>query len=260
MFQHYEKRVHVWYRVRNDRAGTTTEAMPLDLTSAFADAIVLDRPVLRISYDADLDFLTALVPGQVIDGQLADEVEALVDERAWLYFRGSDGPLIGFGVAEAFAVEPEAPLWEGPRFHVPSLALRAACAGEILLAARHAISGSTPDVAFFDSAVAAGTQGDWDGADFHWRCCLECGEMRAHYGLGYTLVELGRPQEALGHLMAYTEICPRNAWAWVWRGRAAHAAGDAAEAAACYRRAIACEQEGSYATDAEELLAELEDA
>jgi hypothetical protein len=29
--------------------------------------------------------------------------------------------------------------------------------------------------------------------------------MKAHFGLGYTLVELGRPHEAFGHLSMYTE-------------------------------------------------------
>ena len=82
--------------------------------------------------------------------------------------------------------------------------------------------------------------------------------MKAHFGLGYTLVELGRPREAFGHLAMYTEICPRNAWAWLWRGRAGEDMGESAEAASCYRRAIACEADGSYETDAEERLAALE--
>jgi tetratricopeptide (TPR) repeat protein len=82
--------------------------------------------------------------------------------------------------------------------------------------------------------------------------------MKGHFGLGYTLVELGRPHEAFGHLRVYTEITPRNSWAWLWRGRAAQDMGELAEAAACYRRAIEAEQEGSYETDAEERLAEVD--
>ena len=176
--------------------------------------------------------------------------------------RGPGGPLIGFGAELAFewdlSAEPAgAPVWTGPRFDVPSLALRNASAGEILPAARRTIDGSTIDVAYFDLAVTAGTRGDWEEAEGLWRCALEAGEMKAHYGLGYTLVELGRPREALGHLMHYTETCPRNTWAWVWRGRAAEAAGDVAEAAAACRRALECEAEGSDATDAAELLQRL---
>ncbi len=59
--------------------------------------------------------------------------------------------------------------------------------------------------------------------------------MTAHYGLGYTLIELGRPREAFGHLAMYTEICPRNAWAWACRGRAAQRMGETAEARRSYQ-------------------------
>ena len=230
--------------------------------------------LLRISYDADADFLLALVPGETIDGHLQDETEvfaALVDaesgeveEIGWLYTRGPDGPPIGFGIDGAFAwdLQPEltdddVPIWDDPRYDVPTLALRDATIGEILLAARATLSGSTPDVVFFDLAVEAGQGGRWEEAEAHWRRCLETGEMKAHYGLGYGLVELGRPREALGHLAMYTEICPRNAWAWVWRGRAAEAIGEPADAAACFRRALECEAGGSYETDARERLGAL---
>src|SRR3712207_8978021 len=52
-----------------------------------------------------------------------------------------------------------------------------------------------------------------------WRACLETGELKAHFGLGYTLVELERPREAFGHLVTYTALTPRNSWAWHWRDR-----------------------------------------
>lgn len=232
----------------------------------------MSPPLLRISYDADLDFLLALQPGHVVDGRLSDEVEAFasmldeetdeLDEIAWFYRRDADGPLIGFGVNGAFAWDMEAELdatdvpvlWDDPRFDVPTLGLRSATVGEILLAARATIRESTPDVVFFDLAVAAAEDGWWAGAERLWRRCLQCGEMKAHYGLGYTLIELGRPREALGHLATYTEITPHNAWAWVWRGRAAEAAGEFGDATACFRRAIECEALGSFETDARERL------
>ena len=77
-------------------------------TAQFENAVLLPRPVLRISYDADLDILCALVPGETIDEHLDDEVQpfaALADETeetlAWFYTRGPDGPLIGFGIRRA---------------------------------------------------------------------------------------------------------------------------------------------------------------
>ena len=83
--------------------------------------------------------------------------------------------------------------------------------------------------------------------------------MRAHFGLGYTLCDLGRPAEAFGHLAMYTEICPRNSWAWVWRGRAARDMGELAEARSCFERAIRCEDEfGAAETDARDFLAALD--
>jgi tetratricopeptide (TPR) repeat protein len=81
--------------------------------------------------------------------------------------------------------------------------------------------------------------------------------MKAHFGLGYTLVDDGRPEEAYGHLKAYADIVPRNSWAWVWLGRACEAMGELDEARSCYRRAMDAEEEGSYETDADELLANL---
>jgi len=233
------------------------------------------RPVLRVSYDASEDFLLALVFGETIDGHLADEVEPfaqLLDEETgeledagWFYRRGPEGPLIGFGVARSSEWDlqgelfnADAPLWYDPRFDVPTLALRNATVGEIMLAAESSIDGSTADVLWFAQAVNASCDDRWEDAEGLRRRCLESGEMKAHFGLGYTLVELGRPREALGHLAMYTEICPRNGWAWVWRGRAAEAAGEPADAASCFRRALECEALGSHETNAGELLDELE--
>ena len=226
-----------------------------------------------MSYNERLDFLTALVPGAVVDEPYDQELMTAFAwsddeagdrcERAWLLHRKSGGPLIGFGVRGAFAwdlagEDPDAAVWATPRFDVPSLALRNATVGEIVLAAQHTITGPTPDVVEFDLAVQAGMRGDRELAEHHWRACLACDEMTAHYGLGYTLIELGRPREAFGHLAMYTEICPRNAWAWAYRGRAAHHMGETAEARLAYQAARGYEAAGSTETNAASWLAELE--
>ena len=183
------------------RPGPTPE--PCSATSLRVAATI---PALRISYKERLDFLTALVPGEVLDEPYDEElmtafawdedVDGEARARAWLFHRGSGGPLIGFGVAGAFAwdlagEDPDAAVWATPRFDVPSLALRGATVGEVVLAAQRTLTGSTPDQVEFDLAVRAGTSGDRETAEEHWRACLACGEMTAHYGLGYTLVRSG---------------------------------------------------------------------
>ena len=130
-----------------------------------------EHPALRISYNEGLDFLTALVPGAVVDEPFDEELMTAFAwrddeagepcERAWLFHRESGGPLIGFGVRGAFAwdlagEDPDAAVWATPRFDVPSLALRHASVGEIVLAAQRTITGSTPDAVAFDLAVAGG--------------------------------------------------------------------------------------------------------
>jgi Flp pilus assembly protein TadD len=76
----------------------------------------------------------------------------------------------------------------------------------------------------------------------------------AHFGLGYTLYELGRFPEAYRHLRHYTEIAPCGGWNWCWLGRAAEAIGETGEARNAYERALALEDAGHEETDAAELL------
>ena len=77
--------------------------------------------------------------------------------------------------------------------------------------------------------------------------------MEAHYGLGYTLLSLDRPHDAYRYLRYYTELTPANAWAWCFRGQAAEAMGEPAEARDCYQRAVELERD-DLATDAGERL------
>lgn len=93
----------------------------------------------------------------------------------------------------------------------------------------------------------------------YWRHVLESGDSMAHFSLGYSLLELGRPSEAYRHLRYYTEIAPAGAWNWVWYGKAAEAIGELTEARRAYRRAIEIEaSDEGESTDAPELLAALE--
>ncbi len=55
----------------------------------------------------------------------------------------------------------------------------------------------------------------------------------------------------------YTELTPFNAWAWFWLGRACADMGTPGEARSAFGRALACEEEGSFETDAREYLREL---
>ncbi len=80
--------------------------------------------------------------------------------------------------------------------------------------------------------------------------CLEAGR---HVGrttaLGYTLLSLDRPHDAYRYLRYYTELTPANAWAWCFRGQAAEAIREPAEARDCYQRAVELERD-DLATDA----------
>lgn len=221
----------------------------------------------RVSYNADRDLLYVLRPDIVIDGPPREALEEPLDGLYLLRDR-ADGVVVGVVVEEAFAWDVLGNAGDEPwlmdrdfaSFSVPTLGLRAAPLGDVVLAAQTTLTGSTPDVLFFDMAVEASAADEWPAAERLWRCCLAAGELKAHYGLGCTLLELGREREALGHLVTYTELTPTLAWAWAYRGRAAWHLGDDAEARACFERAIALEDdEDGPETDAAEYLAELED-
>lgn len=96
-----------------------------------------------------------------------------------------------------------------------------------------------------------------DDAIAVWRLCLECGDSMANYGLGYSLLDAGRPREAYAHLRYYAELVPTNAWAWCYIGQACARIGRTGEARKAFQRAIAVEHDGSFETDAAELLAAL---
>ena len=130
-----------------------------------------------------------------------------------------------------------------------------ASAGETILATR-ALLGDQPSInrVYFNEAAGAD---DPDDALALWICCLEAGDAMGHFGIGYTLYELQRYQEAYRHLRHYTEIAPCGSWNWCWFGRAAEAVGELAEARRAYERAIELEAQDSYETDAADRLAKL---
>jgi tetratricopeptide (TPR) repeat protein len=215
---------------------------------------------LYLNHDADYDWLIALPFGVVDDGQPSDHWRGVGDEFG-LLMDGPEGVEIGFVVKGFSEFDPEddevEEIWEGPRFDAPALGLRDATPGEIVVAAECFFDGeSSINRHYFDQAVR--TRGEV--AAQWWHYCLQAGDCMAHFGLGYTLHELGRYREAYRHLRAYVELVPSNSWAWCWLGKVCHSLGDDAEAAAAYRRAIDLEEGGAEETDAFDLLTELLEA
>jgi hypothetical protein len=216
---------------------------------------------LHLSVNVTDDWLEAIEFGAVVDGRPPSQlVEITPDVRFVL--RSARGPITGFTVHRFSSVDVDSLGDVGfgdPRFSVPLLGLDSASLGEVILAARARFEVSTADVCFFMLALSsAEDDGDLDAAAGHWLSCVEAGDMRGHFGLGYTLYDLERHREAYGHLRRYTELAPHNSWAWLWLGRAAEAVGEIDEAMQAYRRAIRREREGSFRTDAPERLRELE--
>jgi len=217
----------------------------------------MSAPRLYLNHDADYDWLIAVEFGRIDEGQGSDAWHAVNDRFGVL--RDRDGRAIGFAVKGFSTFDPEAAdvaeIWEPPLFDAPVLGLHAASAGEIVLAARTLFGGrSSVNRDLFDAATAAQ---DEEALPL-WLACLQAGDSMAHFGLGYTLYDLGRHQEAYRHLRYYTEIAPELAWGWCWFGKAAGAIGEAAEARDAFRRAIALEEAGGDETDARALLAALD--
>lgn len=219
----------------------------------------MNHPRLYLNFIAELDWLIALEFGRVDDAQPADNWRAVSDSFGFLC-ESPGGREVGFKILDFSGFESEDPthaeIWNGPRFYVPVLGVRDASAGEISLAAR-ALFGteSTINRKFFDAATGA----EGDEALAYWLACLQAGDSMAHFGLGYTLHELGRRQEAYRHLRHYTEIAPSGSWNWCWFGIAARDVGEKSEAVRAFTTAIELEDEGDQPTNARELLNELID-
>ena len=212
---------------------------------------------LFLSYDPQLDSLAAPEFGRVTEGQPEDHWKPIADNLA-LLLDGPHGRCAGFMVHSLAAFDPEKAgdiVWDEPRFHTPVLGLTDASIGEIVLAARaHWGDGCSFNRQVFDMA----TRCEGGEAQGYWESCLESGDQMAHFGLGYTLLEMGRHLEGYRHLRYYAELAPAQPWVHVWLGKGALAIGERGEAARAFRRAVKLEEAGAEPTDAAELLAELD--
>ena len=218
----------------------------------------MNAPTLFLSRDPHYDYLSAIEFGRVADGQPPSCWRPVDDDFAYFVPVGLRRPR-GFHVVDFSGFDPEDPelgeIWSGPTFDVPVLGLADVTAGEIVLAARAWLGdGPTVNRAYFELASNAGGE----RALTAWRCCLETGDLMAHFAIGYTLFELERYHEAYRHLRLYTELSPHSSWNWCWLGKAAAAIGETNEALRAYARAIELTDEGGDETDAVELIAELQ--
>jgi tetratricopeptide (TPR) repeat protein len=224
------------------------------------------RPRLFLSHDAHYDFLTALEYGRVDDGQ-PPERWRMVTESFGLLLDAPDGREVGFTIRDFsefnqvdyddlnYDVED---LLGGPRFDVPALMLEDANAVEIAEAAEELFAGeSSVNRDFFDRATECGARREFRQELFWWRCCLQAGDQMAHFGIGYTLCDLTRWEEALPHLEHYVRIAPHGPWNWVWLGKCLAALWRVEEARSAFRRAMKLTEAGEEETEAPELLATL---
>lgn len=211
---------------------------------------------LYLNHIADHDRLVALEFGLVHEGQPAAHWRHLTPDFAWL--QPDTGSCAGFKVERFSRFDADAralaEIWDTHRFCAPALGLPLASAGEIVTAARTFFDGrSSINRHYLDEAKAR----TGEEALIFWRACLQAGDTTAHYGLGTTLFELGRIQEAYRHLRHYAEIASHAGWNWCWYGKAAQALGLWQEARHAYEIAIELEEDGGEETDARDLLAGL---
>lgn len=212
------------------------------------------RPNLYLSHDEDYDCLACFEFGRTDDGHHPDAWHGVSEWFGWMLDK-PDGKIVGFMVRDFSEFDPERckGIWKRPRFQVPALGLRKATAGEICLAAKAQVRGDTVNRLMFGFATAH----EGEEAMHAWRHVIEAGDLMGHFGLGYTLLELGDLHGAYKHLRAYTEIAKYSPWAWNYLGRAAETLGDHVEARPHYERAISLEDLQGEPTDADERLAGL---
>lgn len=224
---------------------------------------ITEKP-LQLTVDRPMDWLIAIEFGHVIDGKSEAEYVAVDDDFRYVLSEPC-GYLIGFVVDHLDGFDPGGieEIWESEHskvpvgFDVPVLGLEAASAGAITTLASVVFAGmSTTDAELFHWAVEEEDAGE--EKVMRWRRCLAAGNLKAHFGLGYSLCEVGRFHAAYSHLRCYTNLVPRNAWAWCWLGDACLGCGDLSEARKAYHEALRLERAGSFETNAAERLATLD--
>lgn len=217
------------------------------------------RPRLFVNCLANLDWLIALEFGRVDEGQPDDAWTGISEQFGYLF---DDDRCVGFkvlGLAEFNLDAPEhEPIWNGPRFDAPALALANATAGEVILAARVHFDGRPSlNRLYFNEAVNAEDKGD---ALSDWLSCVESGDSMAHYGLGVELFEAGLTARAYTHLRFYASIAPCEPWAQYWYARAAFAIEEHREAAQAVQRVFALDPDENLTALAVRLRADIADS
>ncbi len=222
----------------------------------------VSRHPMHCSYDVDLDVLHLCEFGSVPEERMEDQSIALGDQMR-VFLRRGGRTVIGFSVRGLTALDVESSevnYWGEPRFQVPVLGLKNASVAEIVLRARTQFGGrSTADIAAADRGHELLSEREFEGAEDAFRTALEAGLMRARIGLVSALSAQGQYVEAYDHARIFTELAPRNSWAWAWLGRTCVETGALAEARQALRRAISLEHEGSYETPARDALRSLPD-
>ena len=221
----------------------------------------ITRHPVHCSYDADVDVLYACEFGAVPENRMSDQ-HLDISESLRFYLRRRGGIVMGFRIAGLTSVAIDAcghDLWDDPRFSAPGLGLRNASVGEIVLRARTDMAGrSTADVVAIERGRRLLSAQDYEAAEAAFREALDAGLMRARVALVAALCGQGRYSEAYDHARIFTEVAPRNSWAWAWLGRTCVEVGAPIEAQNALRRAVALERKGSYQTPAHRVLRTLE--
>jgi tetratricopeptide (TPR) repeat protein len=251
------------YRLANDVRKTAGPAvrelreivMELD-ERAEGVPVPKDLPRLYLSLEPDAGTLRAYEFGRIDDGIGEGRFEVLAEDLHLLIDDEAPRP-VGFAIADLGTYDPDArpDEWDWPRFDAPQVGLRGASLNEIAVAAR-VLYGEGPSLnrRLFGEAMHAPDEEAYDA----WLAVLQAGDPMAHYALGYTLLDQDRPAEAYRHLRHYTELAPDNSWAWAYRGRAATAIGEHADARASLCRAVELERAADEdETDAREQLMDL---
>lgn len=216
------------------------------------------RPRLFVNHLPEHDWLIALEFGRVDEGQPSESWAGITDDFGYLFDQDEER-IVGFKALNFSTIDLTSPfyepLWNGPRFCAPTLALSDAVAAEVITAARAFYRGR-PSINryYFADAIDAESKNDEVG---EWLACVETGDCMAHYGLGISLMESGKPAMAYKHLRFYASIAPMEAWAQYWYARAALAVNEPDEARVAALRAKELSTDPDMTSQARDLLKEI---